>query len=70
MSSPERGVGEANRVDENNRLFEQVMRLSGGLNGSHSRDEVKDSATFAVRTLEGTIAELRRGEYISIHLSP
>ncbi len=47
---------------ENNQLFEQVMRLSGGLNGSHSRDEVKDSATFAVRTLEGTIAELRRDD--------
>ncbi len=45
---------------EKNQLFEQVMRLSGGLDGSHGRDEVKDAATFAVRTLEGTIAELKR----------
>ena len=37
---------------ENNQLFEQVMRLSGGLNGSHSRDEVKDSATFAYERLK------------------
>jgi glutamyl-tRNA(Gln) amidotransferase subunit E len=45
---------------ENSYLFEQVMRLWGGPDGSPSRDEVKDAATFVVRTLEGTIAELKR----------
>jgi len=45
---------------ENSQLFEQVMRLWGGLDGSPARDDVKDAATFVVRTLEGTIAELKR----------
>ncbi|MFZ0926386.1 MAG: Glu-tRNA(Gln) amidotransferase subunit GatE [Halobacteriota archaeon] len=45
---------------ENSRLFEHVMRLWAGLGGSPGRDEIKDFATFVVRTLEGTIAELKR----------
>jgi glutamyl-tRNA(Gln) amidotransferase subunit E len=45
---------------ENSQLFEKVMRLWGGLDGSPARDDVKDAATFVVRTLEGTIAELKR----------
>ncbi|MGZ4861810.1 MAG: Glu-tRNA(Gln) amidotransferase subunit GatE [Halobacteriota archaeon] len=45
---------------EDNQLFEQVMRLSGGLDGSPAQDDVKDAATFVVRTLEGTIPELKR----------
>ena len=45
---------------ENSQLFEHVMRLWAGLGGSPGRDEIKDFATFVVRTLEGTIAELKR----------
>jgi glutamyl-tRNA(Gln) amidotransferase subunit E len=46
---------------ENSQLFEHVMRLWGGYtDGSLNRDEVKDASTFVVRTLEGTIAELKR----------
>jgi glutamyl-tRNA(Gln) amidotransferase subunit E len=44
---------------ENSQLFEHVMRL-WALDGSLGRDEIKDAATFVVRTLEGTIAELKR----------
>jgi glutamyl-tRNA(Gln) amidotransferase subunit E len=47
---------------ENSQLFEQVMRLWAGPDGSYGRDEVKDAATFVVRTLEGTIAELKRDD--------
>jgi len=45
---------------ENSQPFEHVMRLWAGLGGSPGRDEIKDFATFVVRTLEGTIAELKR----------
>jgi len=45
---------------ENNRLFEQVMDLWRGQDGSIAKDEAKDAATLVVRTLEGAIAELKR----------
>jgi glutamyl-tRNA(Gln) amidotransferase subunit E len=46
---------------ENNRLFEEVMNLWYEKENSIARDEKKDAATLAVRTLEGVIAELKRG---------
>jgi glutamyl-tRNA(Gln) amidotransferase subunit E len=45
---------------ENNLLFEQIMQLWQSKDGSVTKDAVKDAARLAVRTLEGTIAELRR----------
>ncbi|MEI7826585.1 MAG: Glu-tRNA(Gln) amidotransferase subunit GatE [Euryarchaeota archaeon] len=45
---------------DNNRLFEQVMDLWCGQDGCIEKDEAKDAATLVVRTLEGTIAELKR----------
>jgi len=45
---------------ENSQLFERVMRLWAGRGGSPGQDDIKDFATFVVRTLEGTIAELKR----------
>jgi glutamyl-tRNA(Gln) amidotransferase subunit E len=45
---------------ERNQLFEQVMDLWRGQDGSIAKDEAKDAATLVVRTLEGVIAELKR----------
>lgn len=45
---------------ENNLLFEQIMLLWQSTDGSVTKDAVRDAARLAVRTLEGTIAELRR----------
>ena len=45
---------------ENNLLFEQIMQLWQSKDESVTKDAVKDAARLAVRTLEGTIAELRR----------
>ena len=38
----------------------KLCASGGASDGSPARDEVKDAATFVVRTLEGTIAELKR----------
>jgi len=46
---------------ENNRLFEQVMSLWREKDSDITKDETKDAATLVVRTLEGVIAELKRG---------
>ena len=46
---------------ENSQLFEQAMGLWVADDGFDER-EIKDAATFAVRTLEGTIAELKRDD--------
>jgi glutamyl-tRNA(Gln) amidotransferase subunit E len=45
---------------ENSQLFEQAMHRWGGADTSADREEVKDAATFVVRTLEGTLQELKR----------
>jgi glutamyl-tRNA(Gln) amidotransferase subunit E len=45
---------------ENNLLFDQIMELWQSKDGSTKKDAVKEAAKLAVRTLEGTIAELRR----------
>jgi len=51
---------------EDSQLFEHIMRFWGGLDSSLNRDEIKDAATFVVRTLEGTIAELKRNN-VPVH---
>ena len=45
---------------ENNGVFEQIMQLWLSRETSISPSELKDAAALSVRTLEGTLAELRR----------
>jgi glutamyl-tRNA(Gln) amidotransferase subunit E len=55
---------------ENSQLFEQAVHLWIVAEGGPSREDVKDAATFVVRTLEGTIPELKRDNVPIDQLSP